>query len=305
MAELEQRLVQLRMGTPGRDDAESRVALGAGAAIEPCGAHESLRGRQSHGLGPVLHGARVVGPAQVRAVGREREGRHGPGAVWGHVHRGRALADRAGELQAHPAAAVARERPAGEAELEDLGEVRRRQHRHQAVDEFVFGLVPERRGLGEMVVAGCHQHAAERRGAGVRAVLDRVHGAIDTRVLGVPEREHALHLRLREQRHLLRAPAGGCGQLLVEPGHEAHVVLLEQGLGAPQFAVEPADRRAAISADEPARGMAARAVAARLLEQQPHQRLHAREVDLAFGLAVFVVERDGSGVHEVRAAASR
>ena len=100
----------------------------------------------------------VLGQPHAHALGADLDG-------------GRAV-DGVGEaLEADPAARVARERAAVEAEVEVLLHARRVQHRDAAVDQRVLALVRDRRRLGARVVAGQHEHAALRRRAGVVAVL--------------------------------------------------------------------------------------------------------------------------------------
>src|SRR5690606_24213667 len=97
-------------------------------------------------------------------------------------------------------------------------------------------------------------------------------------------------LRAREQVGLLRAPDHGRAQVLVEAGLELHVGLFEIFLRAPQLQVEAAQRRAAVAGDE-ATGVQPRGLVAQALHQrQPHQRLHAGQVDAPFRAAVLVFE---------------
>jgi hypothetical protein len=72
------------------------------------------------------------------------------------------------------------------------------------------------RGFGGVVVAHQRQHAAVLRRAGEVGVAEHVAGAVDARSLAVPDGEDAVMLALAEQFRLLRAPAGGRGEFLVE-----------------------------------------------------------------------------------------
>jgi hypothetical protein len=145
------------------------------------------------------------------------------------LHGGRAFGRVRGQLQRHPAARVARHGPAVQAVVEVFLQVGRRQHRDAAGGEHVLALVGHGRGARRGVVAGDQQHAAVFRGAGVVGVLEDVAAAVDAGPLAVPHRKDAVEFRLREQVQLLRAPDRGGGDVLVDAGLEADVVLLEEG----------------------------------------------------------------------------
>jgi hypothetical protein len=143
-----------------------------------------------------------------------------------------------------------------------------------------------------VVVAGQSEHAAVRRRAGHVAVLERVARAVDARSLAVPHGEDAVVFGAREQADLLAAPHRGRGEVLVDARLEVDVVALDETLGAPQLAVEAAERRAAIARDE-ARGVQPGGdVALALHHRQPDQRLGAGEIDAPLVEHVFVVEAD-------------
>ena len=94
-----------------------------------------------------------------------------------------------------------------QAEVEDVLHVGRREHRQPAGHEGVVALVRERAALGQVVVAGDRDHAAERRGAAEVGVLERIAAAVDARALAVPDAEHAVELLARRiELELLRAP---------------------------------------------------------------------------------------------------
>ena len=128
--------------------------------------------------------------------------------------------------------------------------------------------------------------------AGEVGVAEYVAGAVDARTLAVPEAEDAVILALAEQFGLLRAPAGGRGQLLVEAGLEDDVRLRELLLGLPELQVEPAERRAAIAGDEAGGVQPVRAVALALHQQHADDRLRAGKEDALFAEVELVVERD-------------
>ena len=102
------------------------------------------------------------------------------------------------------------------------GRVEDRDHR---VDEQEFGGMRDGRGFGHVVVAHQGQHAAMPRRSGEIGVAEDVAGAVDAGTLAVPDREHAVVLAFAEQFGLLRAPAGGRRQLLVEARLEDDVRL--------------------------------------------------------------------------------
>ena len=178
---------------------------------------------------------------------------------------------------ADPGAREARQRPAVQAELDQLGDAGRRQHRHLPGLEDAVALVRHRRGHAAVVVASHHQHAAVRRGAVGIAVVQRVAGAVHAGPLAVPEREHAFDLALRIGFDALRAQHRGGGQLLVDRRQEAHAGRLIGGLRLPDLLVDLAERRAAVAADEAGAVQAACGVRGALHQRQPHQRLRAAE----------------------------
>ena len=174
---------------------------------------------------------RQVGPAVVQAVGGRDEAGLGvdvgavlPGgdARVGLVEvDGRAALDHFRERrEADPVAREARQRPAVEAELEVLGDVGRRQHRHVPRLHRRVALVRHRRRDAAVVVAGDDEDAAVRRRAVGVAVLERVAGAVDAGALAVPHREDAVGGALGVGLDALRAEHRGRGELLVDRGQE-------------------------------------------------------------------------------------
>ena len=183
-------------GLAGGDDAEAPVARHMGHAVELVGARIGLRRGK---LG--LHQARfllqrAVGPTDVNAVGRKRDvrRRHRLHACVIHGDGGRALDYVARAFQRHPRAAKARHREAVPAEVDqflDTGGVQDRDHRR---DERRLRLVRGGRGLGAVVVACQHEHAAVGRCAGEIAVLQGIPRPVNARPFAIPDREHAVVL---------------------------------------------------------------------------------------------------------------
>ena len=174
---------------------------------------------------------RQIGPAVVQAVGRRDEAgrRRDLGAVLPRgdarvglveVDRRAALDDFGERGEADPVAREARQRPAVEAELEVLGDVGRRQHRHVPRLHRRVALVRHRRRDAAVVVAGDDEDAAVRRRAVGVAVLERVAGAVDARTLAVPHREHAVGGALGIGLDPLRAEHRGRAELLVDRRQE-------------------------------------------------------------------------------------
>ena len=128
-----------------------------------------------------------------------------------------------------------------------------------------------------MVVAHQCEHAAARRGAREIGVAEDVAAAVDARSLAVPEPEHAVETALASHLRLLRAPDRGGREFLVEAGLEMDVVGLEQVLQPRELQIEAADRRAAVAGDEAAGIEPSAAVALLLRDQQPRDRLRARQ----------------------------
>ena len=120
--------------------------------------------------------------ACVHAVGRQLEtlGDDDAHAAGIDVHRGRGIAVLGDDLEAHPAAAVARELPAEHAEVEDLLHVGRVEHRDTAGFQDVLALVREGGGLGGWFYGGAAVAAVGAVGLGVSAVLASVERWNDT-----------------------------------------------------------------------------------------------------------------------------
>ncbi|KAG1600616.1 hypothetical protein G6F46_014009 [Rhizopus delemar] len=142
-----------------------------------------------------------------------------------------------------------------------------------------------------MVIGRQRQHAAVTRGAGGVGVLEHVAAAVHARALAVPHAEHALHVGAGEQVGLLGAPDHGGAQILVEAVGELHPGRVQVLARAPQFQVEAPQRAATVAADEARAVDAFGGIAQALHQRQPHQCLHATQVDPPLGAGVLVVER--------------
>src|SRR5205807_7814095 len=91
---------------------------------------------------------------------------------------------------------------------------------------------------------------------------------------------------------LLRAPDRGGGEVLVHPGLELYVVLLEMLSCGKELLVVAAERRAAVAGDEACGVQPGGAIPADLRHRQADQRLDARQEDVAGALGIFLIETD-------------
>src|SRR5690606_28091527 len=123
-------------------------------------------------------------------------------------------------------------------------------------------------------------------------MAENVARTVDARALAVPDGKDAVMLALAKQFRLLRAPAGGGGQLLVQAGLEHDVGGGELIPGFPELLVEAAEGRAAVSGNETGCVQSCKPVALALHEQHADDRLRTRDIDTFFRKVVFVVERD-------------
>ncbi|OPZ02233.1 MAG: hypothetical protein BWZ09_02581 [Alphaproteobacteria bacterium ADurb.BinA305] len=298
-AEVVERLAHVEVALAAGEDAQARLRRVDDHAVQPVLAAVGERGVELVVEQALLLHQRGVGPAQVEAVERQREllrardpDVHAEGI---DVDRGRGL-DRVGQrLERHPAARVARHREAVQAVFQVFLDAGGGEHRHHQRLEHVLGLVRQGRGLGGVVVAGDHQHAAMLRGAGGVGVAEDVAGPVHAGSLAVPDGEHAIDLGVGVEAELLRAPHRGRGEVLVEPGLEADVHRLEEALRLPELLVDAAERRAAVAGDE-AGGVQAGGLVAQLLHhRQAYQGLDAGHPGAAGLEGVFIVEGDGGG----------
>src|SRR5690606_20052689 len=107
----------------------------------------------------------------------------------------------------------------------------------------------------------------------------------------VPDGENAVIFALAQKLRLLRSPAGGCGQFLVEPRLEDDIGFLKLPLRLPQLLIETAKRRAAIARHETGRIEAGSPVALALHQEHAHDGLRAGNEDALLRQIVFVVQR--------------
>ena len=246
-AQVRQRLTGVQIGLARRHDAEARLADGhvPGLAVELVGARIGQRGVQLVVQQPRFLLQRRVGNADVQAIGRQLEilGQQYPDALDIHVDRGGHLDDVGDALHAHPDARVAAHGPAMQAVVQHFLHAGRKQRRNHAGLQDVIALVRQRGGLGRMIVARHHQHAAMRRGASGVGVLEHVATAVHARPLAIPHAEHAVVTRAGKQVDLLRAPDRGGGQVLVDAGLELDMVRLQVLGGLPHVLVHAAQRR--------------------------------------------------------------
>ena len=282
-AEIGERLAHVEIGLAGGDDAEARLGRIDDGAVEPIGAGEGERGVETVGVQATLLLERVVGPADVEAALGHLEvvGLGGRDALGPDLDGGGALDGLRDQLDPDPDAGVARERKAQRTEIGDLLHVGRVQHRDHRRHEGVLGLVCAGRGLRGVIVAREREHAAVRRGAGEVRMLQHVARAVDARSLAIPQAEYAVIAGAAEEAGLLAAPHRGGGEVFVDAGQEADMMLIEKACGAPQLLIVGAQGRAAVTGDEPGRVQARRHIAPALRQRDSRQRLDAGDVHAA------------------------
>ena len=146
-AEGVQSLPHVEVRLPRRDDPKARLRTVHDKLVE------LVEPRVRHGgvdfvpLQPEFLFKGRIGPPDVQPTGRDREvlGQQDIDAVGIHIHRRRAF-DRVGcRFQRDPAPAVARHRPAMDAEIQVLLHASRVEDRHHRRSEHVFALVRDRR----------------------------------------------------------------------------------------------------------------------------------------------------------------
>ena len=229
------------IGLAGGHDPETRAGFVEQDTIEPVHADIVLRRRQPDVESARLLLHRRIGDVEagvgVRAFGvtdveiGDIKG-NGGGTIDDIGHR----------LEADIATRPARHRPTVQAKLQQIVHVGGHEHGNGAGDQRRLALMRHGRGFAGMVVARDHQHAAGARGSRVVAVAKRIAGTIDAGAFAIPIGEHAVIAGGLEQRHLLRAPDGGGGNLLVHPGEEVDMALLQMLLGLPHLDVDLAKR---------------------------------------------------------------
>ncbi len=84
------------------------------------------------------------------------------------------------------------------------------------------------RRFGGVVVTHQRQHAAILRRACKVHVTENVAAPVNARTFAIPKRENAVELAFAAHFCLLRAPNGGCGQILIEARLEQNVILLKK-----------------------------------------------------------------------------
>ena len=299
-AELVESLADVEGGFARRDDADpsargrarmerARPEHDAVEAIRPC---ERERRRQPLLVEPGLDLERNVGEADVEAFGSfVRFRQHDRCAVRADLDRAAALHGVGQALEAHPAAGVAGEGVAVEAKIDVVLDARRVQCRDPAMDERVFALVRDRRGLGSRVVARQREDTAVGGRTRVVRMLEGIAGAVDAGPLAVPQAEDAVVAWLRVEVRLLRSPDGGGGQVFVHARLEVDLMTNQVILGLPQGHVECAEGRPAVARDEPRRIEPGRRVARVLEHGQAHERLDAGQVDASRLAGVAILER--------------
>ena len=287
-----QRLQHIEVALAVADDAEPGSRPIDDGAVDPVAAREGPHRAQLEAVQPGLLGVGGVGLPDVDAVGRHRNAfrQLDLHPVDVDIDRGGGLDRVLDAFHADPAAAVARQRPAQHAVVQDLLHAGRAEHRNHRVDHREFTLVAGRRRLAGVVVAHQQDHAAQRRRTGQIAVAKSVAGAVDAGALAVPERKDAVVLALAADLGLLRAPDRGGGQVFIDTRHEDHVVRVEVLAGLAELVVQATQRRPAVTADVAGGVLAQPAVALLLGQWQANQRLRAGDEDAPFGQRVLVVE---------------
>ena len=279
-AERIQRLAHVEIALARGHDADPRGSpAGEHQPVEAVGAGEGEDGRSLVIVQPRLLGERrVMKPDIEPALGHLEIVRDGDGdAIHAPVHAGGGFDIVLHAFDADPHARIAREGEPLDAEVENLLNARRVEHRHHGIDEGELALVGGGGGLAGVVVPHQRQNAPMARGAGMVGVAEHVARAIDSRPLAVPDGEHAIMLALAPELGLLAAPYGGGGEILVEAGLEDDLLGLEQRPGACEPGLQRGDGRAAIARHIAGRIQPRRPVARPLHEREAHHRLRAGE----------------------------
>jgi len=144
--EIVEGLAHVEIGLAGGDDADARLGAVEHDLVELVGAGEGEGGIELVFVQAELLLERRVRPADVEAARRHLEIGREDEADARRIDEDRSGAvDRLGDrLQGDPAARIARHRPAIEAEIEDVLDPGRVEHRDRGVHEGVFGLVRQR-----------------------------------------------------------------------------------------------------------------------------------------------------------------
>ena len=274
-----QRMHCILMRATNGDDADGRVITAEHQAIEPVGTRPGERCRD-----PLLHHTTF----ELRAIRRELHRRiviqtmRRQRKVWRdkrarrrHHQRGRLFSRLRGGLQCDPQSREPRERDAGKTQVQHVRGRCRVQHRDEHALEYMLGLMRIGRRMRAVIVARHRQHAAMLRGAGKIAAVQRVACAIHAWSFAVPHAEHAIDALAGKRIELLRPVQHGRGEVLVHARLELDVPLGQHLLPPPQFLIQAAQRRSAITRHKSAGIQSRQAVQPRLLQQHPHQCLDA------------------------------
>src|SRR5688572_15176888 len=155
--------------------------------------------------------------------------------------------------------------------------------------------VPHRKDdivLAAVIVTGERKHDAMRAGACCVGMLEHVAAAIDARSFTVPHRKDAVVLGALVHVDLLCAPYSGGGEILVQSGLKSHVMALEVLSRTHRGLIDAAERRAAITRDEPGSVEPCQLVALMLQHRQAYQCLRPAHIGAAAIEGPLVVECD-------------
>jgi hypothetical protein len=278
----------------GGDDPDPRLFGLEDGPVDAIGAGEGPDRGKAPLDDPALLRQRRIGDADVQPVGRDHE-------IRGQDEVCTVIVDQDGTAAFHhvvatferdPRAGEARHRNRQKAELENVLDIRRIEHRDVEVHHAELARMDGARRFRPVVVAEQDEHAAMARSAGIAAMAERIAGAVDPRALAVPQREHAVVLAIAARLGLLAAPNRGQCEILVQPRLETHPLGFKPLAGALELQVVGRKRRAAITSHITGGVEAGRAVAPALNQRQADERLDAGEEHPAFGEVVFVVERN-------------
>ena len=128
-----------------------------------------------------------------------------------------------------------------------------------------------------MVITGNGDDTAMGRGAGHVGVAEHIARTVNARSLAIPDAEDAIELAFAAHLRLLRAPQGGGGEILIEPGLELDVAGFKNRSCCHELIVHRANRRTAIAADIARRVEAGLPVTLRLHQHQAQNRLRSAQ----------------------------
>jgi hypothetical protein len=203
------------------------------------------------------------------------------------------------DLERHPQARIAGQLEPQSAQVEDLLHAAREQDGEQRVVEGHLGVGGQGRRLRERIIAAQGQDPAVPADAREIGVLEDVAGAIDAGTFAVPHAQDAVVFGPGKQVGQLAAIHRGGPQILVDAGDENHVVLAQQGGIALERLIETTQWRAPVAGNQGGGVQAPTAVSPMLIERQPHQRLDARQKNLAAFELVPVIERHAASQHDL------